>query len=155
MGSDKKLRQLISLWKNKLVDFLKLEKISFLIVGGINTLWGFTVFVVIDYFLSETNLFVQEPVLSATITLLIAHAISSTSAFFLYKKYVFRVRYDSFRQYLKFQAVYTVPLTINFFVLPVLVFFGMDAVLAQFMIVISNAFISFFGHKHYSFKRPK
>jgi putative flippase GtrA len=122
------------------------EQIRFLIVGGLNTFVGFGTFALFQ--------FLSNGALHEVIVLLLAHTAASNSAFILQRKVVFRVSGRVLLDYIRFQSVYVVPLGINAIALPVLVRVGdVNVYLAQFLLTVVSALISYVGHKYFSFKR--
>ena len=91
--------------------------------------------------------------LVAVLSLLLSQLLSSLPAFYLYRRYVFRVTGTFWADLVRFQGVYIVPFLANLVFLPLLVLIGLHAILAQALIVVFNAVISYFGHKYFSFKR--
>lgn len=122
------------------------EKVRFLAVGGFNTIVGLSVFSLIQL--------VSDGQLHEIVVLILSHIISSTSAFYLHRKVVFRVDDPSIADFLRFQSVYIVPLGFNAVALPVLVrVMGANVYLAQILITAVNVIASYFGHKYFSFRR--
>lgn len=122
------------------------EKIRFLVVGGFNTFVGFGAFALIQ--------FLSNGALHEIISLMLAHLLASSIAFVLHRRVVFRVRGQILLDYVRFQSVYVVPLSINLIVLQLLVrVAGMNVYLAQFLFTIVSVTISYVGHKYFSFRR--
>jgi putative flippase GtrA len=94
-------------------------------------------------------------VLSYLVVLVMAHVIGVLEAFYLYRRTVFRVEGSILRDLARFESVYLLALAVNLVLLPLLVEVGRLPVIAsQALIVIITACLSFFGHKHFSFRRP-
>ncbi len=129
------------------------ERVRFLIVGGWNTLFYFLVFVAVNATLGQWVIDLGYRVWSSVVTLVVAHFIASVPAFILYRRAVFKVSGNVARDYVKFQAVYVVPFSLNLFALPALVWAGMAAVIAQAIITFVNVVLNYLGHKYFSFKR--
>lgn len=122
------------------------EKIRFLLVGGFNTAVGFGAFTLIQ--------FLSNGALHEVVVLLFAHGVASSIAFVLHRRVVFRVSGQILLDYLRFQSVYILPLSINAIVLPVLVrVAGMNVYLAQLLFTVVSVIISYVGHKYFSFRR--
>lgn len=133
-----------------LLRFVRDQRVVFLIVGGANTAIGFGWFVLFEFL-------VGRPLGGAgyLVTLVLAHIASVLCAFVLYRRFVFRVRGHVLRDLGRFELLNLVSLGINFVCLPLLVELGgIQPILAQLMIVVLTILISFFGHKHFSFRRP-
>ncbi|MEY4477340.1 MAG: conserved rane protein [Actinomycetota bacterium] len=122
------------------------EKIRFLLVGGFNTVVGIGSFSAIQ--------FLTDGALHEVVVLLLSHAISSSVAFVLHRWVVFRVSGPILMDWVRFQSVYVLPLSINAIVLPLLVrVAGVNVYLAQVMFTCVAVVISYLGHKHFSFRR--
>lgn len=126
---------------------LKDERVRFLLVGGFNTAFGFAVFSVLQYTVgSEITIFGS---------LYISHVVASMVAFSLYRRFVFSVNGNYWRDLVRFQSVYLVPLLINTILLPIIIsVLGLNPYLAQAVTTVVLIIFSYFGHKFFSFKRP-
>lgn len=134
------------IWKSWLLLFRR-QGSAFVMIGVINTLIGFCFFIGLELILG--------PHAGYLVVLLLAHVASVACAFVLYRRMVFRVRGHVWRDLVRFESVYLTALATNFALLPILVEIGGVAVIiAQSVIVVFGAAISFFGHKHFSFRRP-
>lgn len=123
------------------------EKIRFLLVGGFNTFIGFGAFAAIQY--------VSNGALHEVVSLLLAHLVASTIAFVLHRRVVFRVSGQILLDYVRFQSVYVVPLSINAVVLPLLVRIGgINVYVAQLLFTVVSVIVTYLGHKYFSFRRP-
>lgn len=89
-------------------------------------------------------------------SLYLAHLFSSSSAFFLYRKFVFKVTGNIARDYIKFQSVYVFPLLSNTIILPFLILtFHLNPYISQAITMVVLTLFSYFGHKLFSFRRPE
>ena len=121
------------------------QKIRFLLVGGFNTVFGYSMFALMYFWIGSRTGYV--------ITLLSAHLLSSTLAFFLYRRFVFNEHASGASTYLKFQSVYLFPLVSNLVVLPLLVeALKWNVYLAQGTFSFAWVFASFFAHKKFTFR---
>ncbi len=130
------------------------QRLAFLLVGGFNTAFGFLAFVGFDRLYAAL-----APqwggVVHNTVTLACAHLVSVVVAFVLYRTLVFRVTGQVWRDLLRFESVYLVSLGVNWVLLNLLtVVLGLPAILAHALVISVIAVVSFFGHKHFSFRRP-
>jgi putative flippase GtrA len=122
------------------------ERVAFMGVGAFNTLLGATFFVALELTLGR--------VVGYMVVLLIAHVLSVLCAFVLHRRLVFRVTGNVLVDLVRFETVYLGGLAINAILLPVLVEIAqLPVILSQFLIVSVTALVSFFGHKHFSFRR--
>jgi putative flippase GtrA len=87
------------------------------------------------------------------VTIAVSHVLSVLFAFVLHRRFVFRVRGNVLRDLVRFESVYLTALGINAIALPVLVELGMGRIPAQAIIVGCTALLSYFGHRHFSFRR--
>jgi putative flippase GtrA len=116
-------------------------------VGAFNTLIGATFFVTLELTVGR--------VVGYMVVLLLAHVLSVLCAFVLHRRLVFRVKGNVLVDLVRFEMVYLGGLGINAILLPVLVEVAqLPVIMSQFLIVSVTALVSFFGHKHFSFRRP-
>lgn len=134
-------------------EFLADERVRFLAVGGFNTAFGFLTFVLVDLAIGRPITGNGHAVWASIVTLAISHLVASIPAFVLYRAFVFKVSGHVLRDFVRFQSVYLVPLSLNFFALPLLVWLGLTAIVAQAIIMVVNVIINYIGHKYFSFRR--
>jgi len=122
------------------------QRVAFMGVGAFNTLMGAVFFVTLELTLGR--------LLGYLVVLLMAHVLSVLCAFGLHRRLVFRVTGNVLVDLVRFEMVYLSGLAINMVLLPVLVeVVQLPVILSQFLIVSVTALVSFFGHKHFSFRR--
>lgn len=127
-------------------QILEREHIRFLIWGGLNTVFGLLLFYFLQWQLGKY--------IGYFVVFLCSFVISSIISFLGYKLFVFKVRGNWLKDFLKFISVYTVPLVANALALPILVsVMNINVYLSQTLIVIFSALVSYFGHKYFSFSR--
>lgn len=123
------------------------ERVRFLVTGAVNTGFAVVVFAGLELALRGT--------VGYLVVLLLTHVLGVLEAFTLYRFTVFRVRGNVVRDLLRFESVYLVGLAVNAALLPLLVeVVGLPVIGSQVLIVGVTALVSFFGHKHFSFRRP-
>jgi putative flippase GtrA len=123
------------------------QRVAFIGVGAFNTVFGALVFAGLELTLGRAAGYM--------IVLLIAHVIAVICAFFMHRRFVFRVQGNVLVDLMRFETVYLGALVINAVLLPLLVEVGgLPVIPSQFLIVGVTAVISFFGHRHFSFRRP-
>ena len=123
-------------------------------VGATNTAVGFLVFVGFDRLYAAVAP-AWGSVLHNTVTLACSHVVSVIIAFVLYRTLVFRVTGHLWRDLARFESVYLVSLAANWLLLNLLtVVIGLSVIVAQALVVAVIAMVSYFGHKHFSFRRP-
>jgi putative flippase GtrA len=125
------------------------ERVRFLFVGGINTAFGYAVFVLL--YLSAGH------VIGYLGSLYLSYVIGVSLAFVLHRRVTFRAHQtggNPVLDFLRFASVYVVSLVVNTIGLPLLVEFGhLPAIGAQAIMVIVTTAISYVGHKYFSFRR--
>lgn len=129
------------------------ERVRFIAVGGFNTVFGYLIFVLADLSVGRMIRDDGSAVWASIVSLLISQVIASFPAFYLYRRVVFKVSGNVLRDFARFQSVYILPVSLNLFALPFLVWLGMTAILAQALIVCVNVVINYIGHKYFSFRR--
>ncbi|WP_231980585.1 GtrA family protein [Mycobacterium sp. E2497] len=126
---------------------------AFLAVGAINTVVGFGIFVAC----SETvGHFVDHrfgAVAAALATIVITHPLTVLFAFAMYRRFVFRVTGHVLTDLMRFWTIYLTRLGINAVALPVLVELGLHRIPAQAIILVCGTVLSYFGHRHFTFRR--
>ena len=124
------------------------QRVAFLVVGGINTVFGYICFAVFLVTVGQRSHYLAA--------LACAHVVSVLFAFVLYRFGVFRVRGHVLSDLWRFETVYLAALAVNFVLLPVLVeLVHLPVLLAQALIVLVTSLMSWMGHKHYSFRRSE
>ena len=133
---------------NKVNTLASNEKLRFLIVGGVNTVFGLLTFYAIQFVIGKYITYIGS--------VLVAHFLVSGIGFVLYRRYVFKVSGNTFIDFIRFQSVYSISLISNLLILPILVSgFHWNVYLAQTVAVFAVTFLSFVGHKFFSFRRPQ
>ena len=130
-----------------LLQVVRDQRVAFLSIGAVNTGVGFLCFAGFLALLGQQRYMA---------TLVCAHIVSVLIAFVLYRYVVFRVRGHVLRDLWRFETVYLVALAVNLALLPLLVQLGhLPVLLAQALILVVTALISWVGHKHFSFRRTE
>jgi putative flippase GtrA len=136
-----------------LIRIFQDQRLAFLVVGGINTVVGFAIFVACS---ESVGHFVDHrfgKVAGSLVTLGITHVLSVLFAFVMHRRFVFRVRGAVLRDLVRFWSVYLTAGGINLVALPVLVGLGLQRIPAQAIIVAATTLLSYFGHRYFSFRR--
>jgi putative flippase GtrA len=131
------------------------QVIRYLLVGGFNTCFGYSLFVGLNYLFRALGVYGSE------IASLLSNIIAITVAFLGYKWFVFRTRGHYFREWLRCLSVYGTSMVFSLIMLPPLTlllrhWFGRSQMASNVAAAILTAFIvaaSYFGHKHFSFRR--
>ncbi len=137
-----------------LLRLIRDQRVAFLLVGGINTVVGFGLFVIFDFTLGRAVDEAYSRVAGSIATLVASHVIAVLFAFVLHRRFVFKVRGHIWRDLARFESVYLVALAINAVTLPVLVELGLQRILAQALITLATTVLSYVGHRYFSFRRP-
>ncbi len=128
--------------------------IRYLLVGGLNTAFGYGSFALLNYLLTGH---VPYPYMFANLA---ANVFSITFAFIGYKFFVFKTKGNFWREYLRTYAVYGTSMLVGFVLLPTLVFLlgfvirrtALVPYVAQALCTGVVVFASYFGHKRFSFR---
>ena len=121
------------------------QSLRFLVVGAWNTGFGYLSFALLYYFFSPFAHYMAIQAVSVVVNV--------TNAYLCHKFIVFRTRGNYGREYLRFYAVYAIPIASGFVLLPFAIeVLAMNAYLASALIICLLTFVSYFGHKHFSFR---
>jgi putative flippase GtrA len=129
------------------------QRVAFLVVGGINTVVGFGIFVALSQSVGHLVEYRFGKVGASLVTVSITHVLAVLFAFAMHRRFVFHVRGHVLRDLGRFWSVYITAAGINFVALPALVELGLQRIPAQAIIIASTTLLSWFGHRHYSFRR--
>jgi putative flippase GtrA len=129
------------------------QRVAFLLVGGLNTVVGFAFFIGCSETLGHFVDHRLGKIAGSLVTVAVAHVLMVLFAFVMHRRFVFRVRGQVFRDLVRFESVYLTTLGINAVALPALVELGLSRIPAQAIIVASTTLLSYFGHRHFSFRR--
>jgi len=124
------------------------QRVAFLIVGGFNTLDGFVLFVLFHMLLG--NGFARY-----MLTLVLAQLLAMSVAFFLHRRFVFRVRGHVLLDALRYGLVNLGTFGLNAVLLPFFVeVVGLAVVPSQVLATVVVVVVSYLGHSLFSFRRP-
>ncbi|WP_205877819.1 GtrA family protein [Mycobacterium camsae] len=129
------------------------QRVAFLVVGGINTVVGFGIFVACSVTVGDLVDRRYGTVAGSLVTVGISHVLSVLFAFVMHRRLVFRVRGHVLRDLVRFESVYLTTFGLNAVSLPVLVEFGVQRVLAQALLFVPILVLNYFGHRYFSFRR--
>jgi putative flippase GtrA len=131
-------RTSLRLWKH--------QGLRYLVVGGTNTALSYGVFALCYHLLA--------PYVHYMAVLVCCTVINITVAYLNYKFLVFRTRGSYVREYLRFYGVYAVPIGLGFLLFPLGVeVLRANAYATQAVITVITVVLSYYGHKHVSFRR--
>lgn len=136
-----------------LIRLLHDQRTAFLVVGAINTVVGFGIFVACSQTVGQSVDHRFGRVAGSLVTVGISHVLSVVFAFVMHRRFVFRVRGHMLRDLLRFESVNVTALVISAVALPVLVELGLQRIAAGAVIIAATTLLSYFGHRHFSFRR--
>jgi putative flippase GtrA len=136
-----------------LTRLLRDQRVAFVVVGVINTVAVFGIFVVCSLTVGRSVDLRFGKVTGTLVTVVIAHVLSVLFAFVMHRRLVFRVRGHVLRDLARFWSVYLTAAGIGIVALPGLVALGLDRIPAQAIFVACTTLLSYFGHRHFSFRR--
>lgn len=121
------------------------QKLQYLMIGGWNTVFGYAVFTALYYGTARFHL-------HYVFLLLLSQVINVTSAYLVYKRFVFKTKGNLIREYCRFCMFYWLSFAANLILLPALVeLFGLDPVISQGLFILVTAVTSYLWHVHYTF----
>jgi putative flippase GtrA len=131
------------------------QVLRYVLVGACNTGFGYLVFAGLTALFTRITSF--YPYVFAAI---LSNVINITGSFLGYKWFVFKTRGNYLREWARAMAVYTTSITITTIALPLLVGFLRHTTrypraapyIAGAIICAASVTMSFFGHKHFSFR---
>lgn len=129
----------------------------YLLVGIWNTAFGYALYAVFTALLAR---YVANSYLPA---LLLSNFVGITVAFLGYKWFVFKTKGNYFKEWCRCVSVYSGTMLVSFLTLPLLVYFFKSVLgysrqapyLAGAVLTGVTAILSFFGHKHISFRKSR
>ncbi|WP_445160701.1 GtrA family protein [Mycobacterium sp. Dal123C01] len=129
------------------------QRVAFLVVGGINTVVGFGIFVACS--LTVGHLIDRRfgTVAGSLVTVGLSHVLSVLFAFVMHRRLVFRVRGHVLRDLLRFESVYLTSFGINAVALTGLVALGVHRIPAQAIVFLPTLLLNYVGHRYFSFRR--
>ncbi len=132
--------------KNLLNYWFKInDKIRFLLVGGYNTVFSFSLFCLLQYLLGSK--------LHYILILFFCHLISVFNSFVNLKYFVFRSDKNFWFEYVKVNIVYAFYFVLNAMLLYLLKdLLGINIYIAQLICIMTLTIASYFSHKYFSFK---
>lgn len=124
------------------------QRVRFLMVGGTNTVVGYCAFALFDLFVF------QDIPQGHLLSLVLSYAVSISLAFFLYRRFVFKVRGQVWRDFGAFVSVNMFAIVLNLVLLALLVdVVGLPALAGQAIALSVTVVVSYLGHREVSFRR--
>lgn len=135
------------------------EKLRFLLVGGFNTVFAWSVLAGLDWCFGRLNTLMGwnlPKIWVANAALIVQYIITINFSFITMRYYVFRSHGNIVREWLKAWSVYIFIYLINAPSMSFLMWaFYLDAWQAQGIYLIFSTIITFILHKYYSFRQIK
>jgi putative flippase GtrA len=133
-----------------------LQVVRYVLVGGWNTIFGYTCFFFMTRWLTSFM-----PTYSYIVASLGSNLVSITVAFFAYKRYVFKTSGNYLHEWLRCLIVYSGTIVLSAVAIAPLVgvirhvsrFYTQAPYIAGAVVMVLGAVSSFLGHKHISFRR--
>lgn len=138
-----------------LLRLIRDQRVAFLGVGAVNTVVGLGIFVVCSETLGHPVDHRFGKIAAAIATLGVTHVLSVLFAFVMHRRFVFHVRGHLWRDLARFWSVYLTAAAFNIVALPSLVQLGLGRIQAQLIIVAAITLMTYFGHRHFSFRRSR
>ena len=125
------------------------QKVRFLLIGGINTAFGLTLYPLLYFILQPWDI-------DYLIILCISQFICISFSYFSNKYLVFQTRGNFHQEYLKFFLFHGIHFVLNLLCLPLLVEVAkLNPVIAQFLFSCAVIVSSYFWHHYITFKKPQ
>jgi putative flippase GtrA len=125
---------------------VKDQRVLFLIVGGANTAFSTALFAGL--------VLLFGPRVPSAVSLGIAWSVSLVLVFFVYRRLVFRVAGNLWRDFLRFTSVNVGSLLLNAAALTLLAdIAGLPPIPTQIAITVLLVVFNYLGHRHFSFRR--
>lgn len=119
--------------------------VRFLIAGGWNTAFGYVSLALLYYMFSDKIHYLFLMVFAAILSI--------TNAYICHKFFVFKTKGNYVKEYLRYYAVYSVPIGMGFVFFPFCIeILKMNFYVTQALLTFVTIIISYFGHKHISFR---
>ncbi|MDO4162145.1 MAG: GtrA family protein [Pseudomonadota bacterium] len=133
------------------------QKLRFLLVGGFNTVFAYSLLAVILWFFEGINQRLALnyiPVIVANAALFVQYVITINVSFLTMRYYVFQSHGDWKHEFVKAWSVYIFLYMINSPILSFLmVIVGLSPLVSQALYLTFSTIVTFILHKYYSFRR--
>jgi putative flippase GtrA len=122
------------------------QLLRFLITGGWNTAFSYISLAFLYYLFSGR--------IHYMVIMVFASIINITCAYVCHKLFVFKTKGNYLKEYLRYYFVYSVPIGLGFIFFPICIeILKMNFYVVQALLTFITVIISYFGHKHVSFKK--
>jgi putative flippase GtrA len=128
-----------------MLGLVKSDKVRYLIAGAWNTIFGYSLGVILFLLLTD---FVHTAIIA-----LICNLIAMAMSFVVYKLFVFKTSGNWIREYIKAFIVYGNAAVISIFLIWLFVdIIGWNIWTSQALTIVITVLISYIGHKQFTFK---
>ncbi len=125
------------------------EKFIYIIIGGINTLIGYSLFILLDLFFLK--IFILEN--SYFYANIVARPIAILISYSLHSKFTFKMSIFNFKRLIKFSSGYLIAYILSIILLPILVeYFSIHPWISNFILIVIFGIVNFFYQKYWTFK---
>lgn len=129
-------------------------KVRFVLVGVWNTIFGYLVFVGLDYLF---NLYFSPRYVAYMSAAVLSNVIAVTNAYFFHKHLTFKSNTKgmaAFHEYLRFYITYAFTFVISLILLPIFVeLLKLDPKIAAAIITLLLTVVSYISHNKFSFRK--
>lgn len=130
---------------SRLAGLFARQGVRYLIAGGWNTAFGYGMYAGPYYLLHDR--------IHYMVIAVVANVLAISMAYATHKLFVFRTKGNALREYLKFYGVYGLTAALGLVALPFCIeVLKINPYVAPLLIMGVTAGVSYFGHKHFSFK---
>ena len=133
------------------------EKLRYLLVGGFNTVFAYSLLNLLDWCFGKVNVAAGwnfSPEVIANAALIVQNLLTINISVFTMRYYVFQSQEKKKKEFAKAWSVYVFIYLINAPILTLLmVVFGLKTWAAQAIYLIFSTIITFILHKYYSFRK--
>lgn len=131
------------------------QKLRFLLVGGANTVFAYSVFFGLYWLFNRLNIWNFDQIVVSNAALLVQYCITINVSFITMRYYVFRSHGNWKTELIKAWSVYVSMFLINSPSISFLIWLGLHPLAAQATYIVLSAIITFILHKYYSFREIK
>ena len=131
------------------------QKLRFLLVGGFNTVFAYSVFFALYWLFKALNVWKFDEIIVSNAALVMQYCITIHVSFITLRYYVFQSHGNWKTELLKAWSVYLSLLCINAPVISFLIWLGIHPLVAQALDLIFSTITTFLLHKYYSFRELK
>jgi putative flippase GtrA len=139
------------------VRLLADERVRYVVVGGFNTVIGYSLYAIFfELVFGHPLSRVVGVYIASVLCVYASYVVAVPLAFALHRRFTFRVHGTGriIVDFPRFCIVYVISLTINTFALPAIERLDIPPLLAQAIVLAGVTVVTYFGHRIFSFHRP-